>query len=207
MFGGYASPEGLAESEGVDAYGGFGDIDGGAPPGMSLMQHREKARLSIRDIEEAMNKARSRQRELDPITLQQAKGPPMTNLMTPKTSRLDLTNVELDPYKDYTGPIFDHTNSIKDMYDAGYGHMSTLAGLLPGAKTMTAVLNALNLHNLAPYMTEEELSWPDDRWEGGASDGDIIRRLFTPQQGNPHTTDALAYGNAYDMWEGGDQPD
>ena len=52
-------------------------------------------------------------------------------------------------------------------------------------------------------MTEEEFNWDDARWEGGAN-SDFMSNLFTPRHlqinENPHTTDALAYGNAYDEY-------
>ena len=117
---------------------------------------------------------------------------------------------DADPWAGCTGPIFDHTNSIKDMQDLGHGKLSFLAGMIPGVRQMTSLLNHINLHDLGPYMTEEEFNWDDARWEGGAN-SDFMSNLFTPRHlqinENPHTTDALAYGNAYNMWEGGDQPD
>ena len=79
--------------------------------------------------------------------------------------------------------------------------------MIPGVRQMTSLLNSINLHDLGPYMTEEEFNWDDARWEGGAN-SDFMSNLFTPRHlqinENPHTTDALAYGNAYNMWEGGD---
>ena len=132
-------------------------------------------------------------RDISPFYASSASAPP-----------LDLSTVDIDPWANYTGPTFDHTNSIKDMQDLGHGKLSFLAGMIPGARQITSLLNNINLHDIGPYMTEEEFNWDDARWEGGASDGDLIRRLFTPQQSNPNTTDALAYGNAYNMWEGGD---
>ena len=221
MFGPDDAPDGSYSGD----FGG--DIDGGAPLGMSLFQHREKARLSARDIEEAMNRARSRQRELDPITLQQPTNKlnlvnftPARSLIANARNYPGMVNPEsdwhsdrardADPWAGWTGPIFDHTNSIKDMQDLGHGKLSFLAGMIPGVRQMTSLLNHINLHDLGPYMTEEEFNWDDARWEGGAN-SDFMSNLFTPRHlqinENPHTTDALAYGNAYNMWEGGDQPD
>ena len=216
----------------VDAYGGFdvgdfGPDDAGGAPEMSLFQHREKARLSARDIIEAMNKARSQQVELDPITLQQPTNKlnlvnftPARSLIANARNYPGMVNPEsdwhsdrardADPWAGWTGPIFDHTNSIKDMQDMGHGKLSFLAGMIPGVRQMTSLLNSINLHDLGPYMTEEEFNWDDARWEGGAN-SDFMSNIFTPRHlqinENPHTTDALAYGNAYNMWEGGDQPD
>lgn len=183
---------------------------------IAMTQQRTRDRMSAR-----RDKARALQ--LDDLVLQQAKGPPMLDLMTPRafdedtdwanvtfdeisrrTPQLDLTQVDVNPWGDYTGSTFDHTNSIGDMQDMGYDKLGFLAGMIPGAKQITSLLNSINLHDLGPYMTEEEFNWDDDRWEGGPN-SDFIRRLFTPQQDNPHTTDALEYGNAYDQWQGGDQ--
>ena len=216
---------------GVGDFGG--DIDGGALgnyTNINAQRQRERARRSAADVAalvEAMNTAeftnldrRTQQRQLEDMTLQQPTNSLDLVNFTPARSRIanarnypGMVNPESDwhsdraraanPWADYTGPIFDHTNSIKDMQDMGHGKLGFLAGMIPGAKQITSLLNSINLHDLGPYMTEEEFNWDDDRWEGGAN-SDFIRRLFTPQQDNPHTTDALEYGNAYDQWQGGD---
>jgi hypothetical protein len=237
MFGGYASPEGLAESEGVDAYGGFGDIDGGAAVGnytnINAQHQRERARRSAADVAaliDAMNRTaagtdrRTGQRVAPDITLEQPENSlnlvnftPARSLIANARNYPGMVNPEsdwhddraraADPWAGWTGPIFDHTNSIKDMQDMGHGKLSFLAGMIPGVRQMTSLLNSINLHDLGPYMTEEEFNWDDARWEGGAN-SDFMSNLFTPRHlqinQNPHTTDALAYGNAYNMWEGGD---
>jgi hypothetical protein len=208
---------------------GVGDFGGGSGPDGYDDMTRARARQSANEVAaiiDAMNRTsagtdrRTGQRVAPDITLQQPTNSLDLVNFTPARSRIanarnypGMVNPESDwhsdraraanPWADYTGPIFDHTNSIKDMQDMGHGTLGFLAGMIPGTKQITSLLNSINLHDLGPYMTEEEFNWDDARWEGGPN-SDFIRRLFTPQQDNPHTTDALEYGNAYDQWQGGD---
>jgi hypothetical protein len=185
-----------------------GDIDGGNYTNINAQHQRERARRSATDVAalvEAMNTAeftnfdrRTQQRQLEDMTLQQAKGPPMTNMMDPRafdtntnwndvtfdeisrrTPSLDLTQVDIDPWAgNMTPDLYNDTenlNSIAAMLQkAGLNQLSPAAKMMPGVSGITSLLNSINLHDITPLLTEEEIAWDDDRWEGSV--GDPYRR-------------------------------
>ena len=276
-----ANNPGVATGDfGVGDFGGYGS--GGYGDAFDDMT-RARARQSAKSVADAIRDMYADEYDVDrrtgakwapDITLQRGKVSPFaTDLVnytwdadtdwskvkfddiTRRTTPLDLSKVDVDPWADEDKGIYTDTESLNTvagmLQKAGYNNLGW-AGWVPGVRAVTSLLNALNLHDVSPLLTNEENAWDDARWEGSISDP--ISQWMTPSASDygayvdkhselakefgrqkrfdtkeaygawhhdkygqnegreipfvtrPDKSRSLAYENAYDMWEGGDQP-
>jgi len=251
----------------VDAYGGFdvGDFGGGYGPGGYRDAFDDMTRTSARQSAKSVADAiRDMYTDGDFDRRTDVRWAPDIVLDKGKRSRAfrDVSPYEYDPWDPKGRPhvdvdrgIYTDTESLNEvaamLQDKGYNQLGW-AGWMPGVKAVTSLLNALNLHDVSPLLTNEENAWDDARWEGSISDP--ISQWMTPSASDygayvdkhsdlakefgrqkrfdtkeaygawhhdkygqnegrnipfvtrPDKPRSLAYENAYDMWEGGDQP-